>query len=84
MKGLTRHARHARAAGGATDHALRVKSLERGEKTTRAVEKEVMRPKKLSPVGGKKAIARLDKPVRGKLDADAFKGGGGIKKKHKH
>lgn len=84
MKGLTRHARQARASGGATDHADRVKSDPEGATTTRKVDKAVMRPKALSPVGGKKAIARLDKPVRGKLDADAFKGGGGIKIKSSH
>lgn len=42
-------------------------------------------PKPLAVIHGKRAGARLDKPVRGKADADAYKHGGGIhiKKKNK-
>jgi hypothetical protein len=37
---------------------------------------DIPKPKKLGPVGGKKAIRRLDKPTRGKADANAYKRGG--------
>ena len=47
-------------------------------------DKAILSPKKLAPVGGKKAQARLDKPVRGALDADAYKDGGWIKNAIKH
>ena len=47
-------------------------------------EKAVFKPKKLAPVEGKKAIARLDKPVRGRADANAYKSGGAIHIKAKN
>ena len=47
-------------------------------------EKEVFQPKKLKPVGGKKAQQRLDKPVRGARDAGAYARGGGIHIKESH
>jgi len=55
-----------------------------GYARTNAVEAPIMRPKKLKPVGGKKAVQRLDKPVRGRADAGAFKRGGGIHINPKH
>jgi hypothetical protein len=74
--------RHNRASGGLTDRALRESSLPGGARVSTKVEAPVMRPKKLAPVGGKKAVARLDKPARGR--AGSFKGGGGIHIKPSH
>jgi len=59
----------------------RVKALQRSNGNDYAVvkpEREVFKPKKLMSVRGKRAQQRLDKPVRGALDAGAYKNGGGI------
>ena len=49
-----------------------------GESETTSHARDVAAPKKLAPVGGKKGQTRLDKPTRGRRDANAFAKGGGI------
>lgn len=65
-------------------HIEGAKSGHASERLAHSDKEELPKPKKLTPVGGKKAIARLDKPTRGKLDANAYRSGGGIKIKASH
>lgn len=70
------------AGNGETDEALRTST----RSNTKVSHKEdVPKPKSLQVIHGKRAGARMDKPVRGKTDAYAYKSGGGIhiKKGHK-
>lgn len=64
-----------------TTMALR-KSTRSHTETSNAT--EIKKPKPLAVIHGKRAGTRLDKPSRGKIDANAYKKGGSIHIKPSH
>ena len=69
------------AGNNETDEALR-KNTRSNTDVSNAT--DLPPPKKLEVIRGKRGPARLDKPMRGKIDANAYKNGGGIHIKKSH